>query len=68
MSLISLVIVGFASLSILIASACSSLLTMLDEVCSIQISPLGIVRVTEDALDACASAVTSEDSFPLSSW
>ena len=51
----------FALLNILTASACSSALTILDEVCSIQISPVGIVRVTVDALDGCAFAVTSGD-------
>ena len=59
--LISLTIVGFAFFNKSMASAFSSALTILATYCSTHISPLGIVRITVDALDGCAVSVTSRD-------
>ena len=60
----------FASFNILTASACSSSLIIFEDVCSLQISPVGILSLSlfPEALDGLAFAVTSVDLFPLSSW
>ena len=59
--LISLAISGFTFFNKSIASAFSSSLSTLATYSSTQNSPVGIVRVTVDAFDGCASLVTSCD-------
>ena len=67
--LISPAIAVFALLNISTASACSSSLTWLDEVCSIQISPCGIFSLSLFCIasESIAFTVTGSELLPLNS-